>query len=133
MRRLEVPFRPRPSWLLRSWWWFVHGLAVLSILVSSLHPVWKCALVAGILAHGRWRSRPPVPAFAMLRPGCWSVPGLDRHELQLATESASGGWWIRLVLVDPEGSLDWVLYRDQLPSEGWKALAAEVRNTVRGS
>ena len=69
----------------------------------------------------------------MVRPGCWSVPGRDRHELRLAAGSVSGGWWIRLVLVDAEGSLEWILYRDQLPRESWKALAGEVRNAVRGS
>ena len=46
---------------------------------------------------------------------------------------SAGGWWIRLVLVDAEGSLEWILYRDQLPRESWKALAGEVRNAVRGS
>ena len=129
-------FSPRPSRLLRSWWWFVHCLAVLAVAVSSLALWWKCPIVAGVLAHARWRQAPGVPDFEMTRPGRWSVPGLDRHGYVLTARSHNGGWWLRLALRDPRdphGTLEWVLYRDQLPPRSWRFLAAEVRSAVCGA
>ena len=120
-------FSPRPSTLLRSWWWFLHGLAALAIVVSSLGPWWKCLLVAGVLAHFRWRPTPRVPDFEIVSPGRWSVPALDRHGLVPTAQSRCGGWWIRLVLEDARGTLEWVLYFDQLPTPDWRLLEEEVR------
>ncbi len=59
----------------------------------------------------------------------WSVPDSQRHELRLAPGSHFAGWWIKLVLVDSDGTLEWILYHDQLPPARWKALAREVRST----
>ena len=129
----SAAFSPRPSRLLRSWWSFLHGLVVLAIAVSSLDTWWKCLLVAGVLAHARWRPTTRVPDFEMVRPGRWSVPSLDRHELVLTAQSRCGGWWIRLVLEDPQGTLEWVLYRDQLPLQSWRFLADRVRAAVCGA
>ncbi len=126
----SVLFRPQPSRLLRTWWWCLHGLAVASIAVSSLDLVGKCLAVAGVLGHARWRFPSPIPEFAMLGEGCWSVPELERQEFQLAPGSRCGGWWIRLVLVDPEGSVEWILYHDQLPPRSWQLLAREVRGAL---
>ena len=124
--------RPRPSRLLRLWWWILHGLATLAIFVSSLQLWWKCLLVAGVLAHARWRRVSRVPDFEMVPSGHWSVPGLDRHDLVLTARSRCGGWWIRLVLEDSRGTLEWVLYRDQLPRHSWRLLEEEVRAAICG-
>ena len=123
-------FRPRPSRLLRSWWWFLHCLAVLAIIVSSLGPWWKCLVVAGVLAHFRWRPLPLVPEFEIVSPGRWSAPHLNRHGLVLTARSRCGGWWIRLVLEDARGTLEWTLYFDQLPPSNWRLLEEEVRAAV---
>lgn len=123
-------FSPRPSRLLRLWWWFLHGLAMLAIVVSSLGLWWKFFTVAGVLAHFRWRPRPRVPDFELVSPGYWSVPDLDRHDLVLTARSRCGGWWIRLVLEDARGTLEWVLYFDQLPPSNWRLLEEEVRAAV---
>ena len=124
--------RLRPSRLLRTWWWFLHGLAALAIAVSSLHLWWKCLLAAGLLAHARWRRVPRVPGLERDPSGHWSVPSLDRHDLVLTARSRCGGWWIRLVLEDSRGTLEWVLYRDQLPPRTWRLLEAAVRAAVCG-
>ncbi|MYF71021.1 MAG: hypothetical protein F4181_14180, partial [Proteobacteria bacterium] len=100
--------------MLRSWWWFLHGLAVLAIVVSSLGPWWKCFVAACVLTHFRWRQLPRVPDFEIVSPGNWSAPGLDRHGLVLTARSRCGGWWVRLVLEDARGTLEWILYFDQL-------------------
>lgn len=126
-------FSPRPSGLVRWWWGLLHGLAVLAIVIAALPLWWQGLAVAGILVHARWRRPPPVPCFEQVRPGCWSVPGLDRHELALAPRSRCGGWWIRLVLEDSQGSLEWTLYRDQLPPQCWRALAGAVRDAMCGA
>ena len=118
--------RPQPSLLLRAWWWLLHGLAVLSIAASSVGLFWQCLGVAAALGHARWRSAPRVPELAVDRAGNWSVPSLRRHELRLAPGSRCGGWWIRLVLVDPEGSLEWILLYDQLDPRCWRELTREV-------
>lgn len=124
--------RPQPSRLLQAWWWFLHGLATLAIVVSSLGPWWKCLLVAGLLAHARWRRVPPVPGLELAPSGHWSVPSLDRHHLVLTARSRCGSWWIRLVLEDSRGTLEWVLYRDQLPPRSWRLLEEEVRAAICG-
>ena len=126
-------FSPCPSMLLRSWWCFLHGLAVLAVAVSSLELGWKCLIVAGVLAHARWRQVPRVPDFEMIRPGRWSVPSLDRHDFVLTSQSQNGGWWLRLVMEDPQGTLEWVLYHDQLPPHSWRLLAGKVRTAVCGA
>ena len=129
----SVLYRPRSSRLLRMWWWFLHGLAVASIAVSSLDLVWKLLSVTGVLGHAWWRFPQPIPEFAMLGDDCWSVPDLKRHEFRLAPGSRCGGWWIRLVLVDPEGHLEWILYHDQLPPRSWQVLAREIRGATVSS
>ena len=60
------------------------------------------------------------------------MPSLDRHELLLTSRSRCGGWWIRLDLEDSRGTLEWVLYRDQLPPRSWRLLEEEVRAAVCG-
>lgn len=90
-------------------------------------------MVAGALAHARWRRVPNIPEFAMIRPGCWSVPSLERDNLVLTADSRCGGWWIRMVLDDPEVSLSWILYYDQLPPTEWRELAYEARKAVCGT
>ena len=40
---------------------------------------------------------------------------------------------MRLVLEDSRGTLEWVLYRDQLPARSWRLLEEEVRAAVCGA
>ncbi len=62
------------------------------------------------------------------------MPSLDRHELTLAATSRFGGWWIRVVLEDSLGGMEWILFRDQLSTAHWCLLADEVRAAnCRGS
>ncbi len=124
-------FRPRRSRLLTHWWWLVHTLAALSVAFSSVGLLWQCLAVMGLAAHARWRFPPPVPGLALGEFADWAVPCLGRFELHLAPESRWGGWWSRLVLVDAEGSLAWVIFRDQLPPRSWRILKGELAGHPR--
>ena len=126
-------FRPTPSKLLRFWWWFLHGLAGLAVAVSSLQLWWKCLVVAGVLAHARWRRVSAVPDFDLVRPGCRPAPGPNRNEFVLTARSRYGRWWLRLALEDPGRTLEWTLYFDQLPQSDWRTLAREVRKAAGGA
>jgi len=122
--------RPRPSRLLKLWWYAVHGLAGLGIAGVPLWPALKCFALAGLLAHAWWRVPPLAPLLIKRRNGSWAAPELGRTELRPLADTSYGLWWVRLILADARGTVRWLLLRDQLDPAVWRALQVSLRRTA---
>ena len=122
--------RPRRSRLLMLWWLGLHGLAAAGVGTASLGPAATLLILIGLVGHAIWRFPRLMPFLVHRSEGDWAVPGLCRAGLRLGADTRAGGWWIRLELTDGGCRLRWLLLRDQLDPEVWRALQREVR--VRG-
>jgi hypothetical protein len=124
---------PSPSRWLATWWWGVHALAAAGVATSGLPSAAAGAILASLALHAWWR-RPASPRpLELSRDGLWAVPGTALERLTLAEGTGVGPFWVHLKLAGPGARISCLLLRDQLETEAWRALQAELRRGARNT
>ncbi|MEE8237806.1 MAG: hypothetical protein V3S67_05775 [Gammaproteobacteria bacterium] len=106
------------------WWWALHGLAAAGIIGLPISWPIRCLLLAALGGHWLRQAPKSSPILVRYPNGTWAVPELGRSALRLGARSSYATWWLRLRLHDGQGTLKFLLLRDQFQAQDWRALRA---------